>query len=106
MIAVTRSADMLTVAGTYWPVALLYNSTEPWLYGSLELVTTLSGLSRALNITLGATLVPTPVVLFGGSTTVTDGWSKSNVGPVVKVFVTVPVIGLPAVSFTPVIVIV
>ena len=105
-IAVSRSADMLTVAGTNWLVALLYSSTEPRLYSSLELLTTVSGLRRSLKTMRGATLVPTPVAPFGGSERVTDGWSRLKVGPVVKVFVTVPVIRLPAVSLTPVIVMV
>src|ERR1035441_5226418 len=95
---------MLTVTGTSWLVALLYNSIEPWLYVSLELLTMLSGLRRSLKTRRGVTLVPTPIAPLGGSATVTDGWIKLNVGPVVKVFVTVPTITLPAVSFTPVMV--
>src|SRR5208283_2620831 len=63
----------------------------------------LSGLRRLLKTMRGATFVPTPVAPFGGSVSVTDGFTKSIVGPVVKVFVTVLVIGLPAVSLTPVI---
>src|SRR5713226_3937171 len=98
MVAVNRSADMLTVAGTYWLVTLLYSSTEPRLNNSLELLTTLSGLRRSLKAMRGATLVPMPVVFGAGSERVTDGWSKLNVGPVWKVFVTVPTIVLPAVS--------
>src|SRR5882762_3710043 len=93
---------MLTVAGTYWAVEVLYNSTEPWLYDSLELVTTLIGLRRLLKTMRGATLVPTAVMFGAGSERVTDGWSKSKDGPVVKVWVTVPAKMLPAVSFTPV----
>src|SRR6202140_5996142 len=95
---------MLTVAGTYRPVTFLYSSTEPRLYNSLELLTTLIGLRRLLKTMRGATLVPTAVVFGAGSDSVTDGWSKSKVGPVVKVFVTVPDIVLPAVSLTPVMV--
>src|SRR6266481_7587368 len=106
MVAVNRSADMLTVAGTYWAVTLLYSSTEPRLNNSLELLTTLSGLRRSLKTMRGATLVPMPVALFGGSARLTCGWSKLKVGPVVKVFVTVPTIVLPAVSLTPLIVMV
>ena len=82
----------------------MYNSTEPLLYNSFELLTTLSGLRRSLKVTCGATLVPTLVAPFGGSATVTCGCVKLNVGPVLKVFVTVPVITLPAVSCTPVMV--
>src|ERR1700732_4247888 len=95
---------MLTVAGTYWAVALLYNSTEPRLNNSLELLTTLIGLRRLLKTMRGATLVPTEVMFGAGSDRVTDGCSKSKVGPVVKVWVTVPTMVLPAVSLTPVMV--
>ena len=64
---------MFTVAGTYWPVTLLYNSTEPRLNTSLELVTTLSGLRRLEKVIRGARLVPTPVVLGAGSDKTTAG---------------------------------
>ena len=73
IVAVNRSEDMLTVAGTYWPVEPLYNSTEPRLYNSFELLTTLSGLSRSLKTIRGATFVPTPAAPFCGSTRVTVG---------------------------------
>src|SRR6202165_1910584 len=95
---------MLTVAGTYCWVALLNNSTEPRLYNSLELVTTLIGLRRLLKTMRGAPLGPTAVMFGAGSERVTDAWSKSKDGPVVKVWVTVPTMMLPAVSFTPVMV--
>ena len=64
----------------------------------------LNGFMRLLKRIRGATLVPTPVIPDAGSTKTTDPWSRSKVGPVVKVWVTVPTIVFPAVSLTPVIV--
>src|ERR1035438_2858208 len=64
------------------------------------------GLRRLENSIRGATFVPTPMVSGAGSDRTSDGALRSKVGPVVKVLATVPVIWLPAVSFTPVIVIV
>ena len=64
------------------------------------------GLRRLVKVMRGSTLVPTPTLPPAGSVKLTVGCVRSKVGPVVKVLVTVPVIRLPAVSFTPVMVMV
>ena len=104
MVAVIRSVVILTVAGMYCEVALSYKLDRAAV---VQLVRTTDNAQRiealAEDDARRNVRAHTGRAVWRIRKRYLDGFTKSIVGPVVKVFVTVLVIGLPAVSLTPVI---
>src|SRR3954462_14302531 len=97
-MTVPKSAETLWVTATCCPVAASHRNT-PYPLG--EIVSPRTGWIGSPKVTLGATVIGTPVApLDGENTTVADGPDRSTSLPVVNKDATVAMV-LPAMSLIP-----